>query len=59
MIIKTTLPFPGSSSFSTPVKCRMKNPGQRMRTFHKPTRPKKSGMLILLSSPIRFFIMTA
>ncbi len=46
----------GNSKTSSPVKCRIMKPGQSVKTLNKPTRPKKSGILTLLSSPMRFFM---
>jgi len=48
----------GSSKGSMPVRCRMMNPGQSSKILDNPTRPKNSGMLTFVSSPIRDFMKT-
>lgn len=46
----------GSENDSTPVQCKIKNPGHRRTRLKNPTNPKKSGIFTRDSSPTCFFI---
>ena len=51
-----TLCVGGNANVSTPVKCKIRKPGNSSTMLKRPTKPKNKGRLIFLSSPILFFM---